>query len=327
MLLRLLTALLALSALPALAATDLQWPLPDGARLVLVPQGNVFRLERRAADGRLDPRFGAGGTLAFTLGADNEAPAVLRADAAGRVWVAGSSEAGPDGARAVVLRFSADGRPDAGFGPGGRSSVAPGGLEARASELLPLDDGAALVAGTVIDGQGHERAALWRLRADGALDARFAPWLDRGPGATETAGLLRTPAGEFALGLQRAEGARSRLEVWTWSEGAAPQRRLETDPEAGRGEPPRLGWQDGRWTWDGAPAEPEPAPPAEAPAAALATPFTRAPAAQPETPPAGSPWEPSTGWWLLLPLAAAGLGWWWRWGRRRDAGPGDARGG
>jgi hypothetical protein len=190
----------------------------------------------------------------------------------------------------------------------------PASREARATALLPLDDGGAWVAGVVIDAQGDERSGLWRLRADGQLDSSVflaGLWSDTGRNS-EPADLARAPDGHFALALRRAEGARTVLETWTWRDGGTPQR---TSASALTGHEPddlRLQWQAGRWHWGSPAAEAAPAPPAaateQAPAAAV-SPFATPTAATPAAAPADV--DAALGWWLLLPLAALAA-WWWR---------------
>lgn len=322
----LLALLLAVAAGPAAATAEWRVQAADGLVLTIAqdPRSREgYVLERRHADGRSDTRFGDGGATPFSLGPDNEGPAALALDARGRAWVAGASQ-GSDGLqRAVLLRFAPDGRPDRGFATNGRSAVAPAGREARATDVLPLDDGSAIVAGIVVDAQGDERSGVWRVRNDGTLDLRFGLgglWADAGRGATDLGGLARSPDGTFAVGVRRADGARTVLETWTWRDDGPPQRAGELAVDARRLNGSRLSWRDGRWQWGDADPGPSPAP-APAPAveavrepaaAALVTPFAnpspQAAASAPGTAPADSA---ALGWWLLLPAGLAAM-WWWR---------------
>lgn len=324
--------LIALCLHPAGAAeTSWQAVLPDGRVTEIVADDGGTRdgwlLQRRQPDGQPDTRFGARGATPFTLGQDHDEPSVLRLDARGRAWVAGASE-GPDGQRPVVLRFGDTGLQDRRFGANGRSAVAPGGRPARASDLLPLDEGGAVVAGLVTDAQGTERAAVWRLREDGTLEPTFAgsgAWVDPGGPGADPAGLVRAPDGRFALGLKRYDSTRPMLEVWAWQAGDVPRRVAATAVEPGRADPLRLAWRDGQWAWEApgqptAPAAAAPAPVAATepprdvpPAAALATPFSERPSASAAAAAAPAPegQAASAGWWLLLPAGVGAL-WWWR---------------
>jgi hypothetical protein len=319
-----LAAALALAAGLA-AAQPLPVPLPDGTRVGIAADATGGRhvVERRSPDGRLVEAFGEQGRV--PLSREDEPPAALRVDARGRIWVAGSTDGG---ARAVVVRLNAQGRPDPGFGANGRSVLAPGGRDARAADLLPQDDGSAWVQGVVVDARGDEVAGVWRLRPDGGIDSRFGAggvWLDPGQGRTDAAGLQQSPDGELALGLRRAEVGGGTLETWTWRAGTEPRRTQATPVDVLRLGAWQLAWRDGVWRWVDAAPPPLPAaagpaplaaaePAREAAATAIATPFSGADA-RAET--ASSVADPSWGWWLLLPAALAAL-WWWRRSPRED---------
>lgn len=321
-------ALLLTLALNAAAATENPWQAlgPGGAIYELkasdTPTNSPWRVQRRSGGGA-DAGYGERGSAAVSLGPDQEEPAVLRVDAQGRAWVAGASD-GAEGLRAVVLRFLDSGLPDRRFGVNGRASLAPAGHEARALDLQVQEDGSAWVAGTVTDTGDRERVGVWRLREDGSLDMRVPKglWMDEERGEAELAGLRRAPDGGMALGLRRADATRVLLETWTWRDGQTP-RRTETvavSPQSAMAL--QLAWQDGIWRWTdtsvplaAAPAvtAAAPDPVREAPAAAIATPFSERSAASAVAPAQAQEEEHAwaAGWWLLLP---AGLGalWWWR---------------
>jgi uncharacterized delta-60 repeat protein len=63
-----------------------------------------------------------------------------------------------------VYRFTDDGKPDQQFGTGGKVQLTSGALDGTGRALLELDDGRLVVAGT---------NGLWRLLANGTLDANF----------------------------------------------------------------------------------------------------------------------------------------------------------
>lgn len=320
----------------AAAAHGGEWTaeMPGGLRLVVVQDAARVRegyvLERRYPDGRPDAQFGDEGRVVFSLGPDNAGPAALRVDAQGRAWIAGASQGGDGRLQAVLLRFGSDGRPDGSFGAQGRVATAPAGREARATDVLPLDDGSAWVAGAVLDAQGGERSGVWRVRADGRIDPAFGLgglWADPGGGDADVGGFERGPDGELALGLRRLQGGQAQLELWTWRPGGVPQRQSAERVDAARVDAARLVRRDGRWGWSVATtplAAPAPsvaasqpaAPLPEAPAAALAPPFAHAtrqePAASAAAPPAAA--GASAWWWVLLPGGGL-LGWWWQ--RRR----------
>jgi len=330
-------ALLLLTCAGDAHSGDWSAEMPGGLRVAVVQDAartrDGYLLERRYPDGRPDAQFGDDGSVVFMLGPDNAGPAALRLDAQGRAWIASASQ-GTDGRlQAVLLRFRPDGRPDGSFGTQGRSATAPAGREARATDVLPLEDGSAWVAGVVVDGQGAERSGLWRIGADGRIDPRFGLgglWTDNGAGEADVGGLERGPDGELALGLRRAEGGRGVLELWTWRADSMPQRRAAEAVEPARLDTARLVRRDGQWAWSGGARAPAPPPrtaagatvksaaaTAEPPGPALALPFAGASA--PATDVAPAPQAGASGGtsaaWLLLP--AAGMLAWWGWRRLR----------
>lgn len=210
---------------------------------------DAYLLERRYPDGTLDASFGQAGAVAFTLGPDNEGPAALRLDSAGRPWVAGASAGPGDALVAVVLRFLPQGVPDAGYAAAGRAATAPAGQRARALDLAPQPDGSAWVAGTVIDGQGAERTGWWRLGPDGRVDPRFGLgglWQTPDAAPAELISLASGPDGSTALALRRGNAPDAPLQAWVLAPGdSAPSLVLQATGVAGA----KLVWQGGAWRW------------------------------------------------------------------------------
>lgn len=310
--------LLCMTAGPVAALTA---ATPAGDTLVIVdqrlPGGETHRLERRGADGRPDGRYGSAGGAAFALGPEGEPPALLVPDATGRAWVAGGAMTN-DGQRTVVLRFTPQGLPDRGFGRNGRAELAPGDHETRPLQVLPQADGSAWIAGMWIDDAGDEKPGLWRVRADGLVDAGIGQrglWQLPGSAFAEPVALLTAPSGETALGLKRGDGASWWLEAYVWRAGEAP-RPLPPQPlAAGDTGTWQLAWREGGWVWhDGRTALPAVAQASavqEAPETAIATPFVDRPAVAASAP---APEEGGfmLGWWLLPAALVAGGWWWWR---------------
>ncbi len=330
---------------------------PDGRVLRIVQDSTRIRdgyvLERRYPSGEADAQFGSAGAQLFSLGADNEGPASLRSDALGRAWVAGAS-VGPQGARAVVLRFTPQGQPDTHFAQQGRSAVAPAGQQARALDLAPLGDGSAWVAGQVIDPQGAERTGAWRLLPNGSVDPRFGLgglWRDREAGATEPAAVRVAPDGSVALGLRRSTGEQAWLETWAWpADGTVPRLLSRTAVPAADAAGSQLSWRSGQWQWLDAkgrvPASAAVALPTTTFAAAAASqvsiatvPAKKAALSPPGTPSVAASGTAARGWavpalWVAalavlaalatLAVAAAAWAWawawaWWQQRRRREA--------
>lgn len=119
-------------------------------------------LVRYLADGTLDASFGTNGVTV-----DNRLywwlppPFALAAD--GRIYAGGFADY--EGRDSIILRFDADGRPDASFGTDGVRA-----LDFEPSELVPVADGKLLIAGT----------CLVRMLPDGSYDPGFATSCWRG---------------------------------------------------------------------------------------------------------------------------------------------------
>lgn len=140
---------------------------PDGDLVVSLSQhsGNFvddvdhFAIERRLADGSLDPSFGGDGSVAVP--AD---PLALAVDGDSRVvYVTGHQ----------VRRLNADGSVDATFAP-----EIPGTEGLTAQELAVAADGSVIVAGTLSEGDSKyccpdTRVLVARISDAGVLDPRF----------------------------------------------------------------------------------------------------------------------------------------------------------
>ena len=119
-----------------------------------------------AADGDLDPTFDGDGRVVSDLGFDERADAVaVQPD--GRIVVAGTGCGGD----LLVARYGVDGSLDTSFDGDGWVCIDVGaGSDDRAEEVLVLDDGRILVAGT-----SAGDFALTRLDANGAPTRRSGP--------------------------------------------------------------------------------------------------------------------------------------------------------
>lgn len=161
-------------------------------------------LLRYTVDGALDPSFGTGGVASRVLvsGRPNEKTgrdflyydygrikaAGLLVDRQGRAVVAAARDEGP----IVLMRYTAQGAPDPGFGSAG-SVETPVGKRTAVASLIRDAQGRLIAAGT-----SDNAAVLLRYSADGVLDASF------GDG-----GIRRTPIGEdlrVSAALQEGSG-------------------------------------------------------------------------------------------------------------------------
>jgi len=218
-----------------------------------VNEDDATRLERRTADSKLDPRFGQGGLAEYTLGHSDAGTAALRVDAAGRPWVAGTSSAsGTSGP--VVMRFAADGKVDTAWGVGGRSSATPPGQRLVVVDLLPRRDGSVWLAGNALTAPAGQHAAVWRLKPDGSLDFKFGAgglWQRAGRDRSNAVSLAEAPDGSLALGVELAEGNRTRREIYLLpSDGSAPQVGETSVSDDDDEDDDYLEWAGQGWRWE-----------------------------------------------------------------------------
>lgn len=129
-----------------------------------------------AADGDLDPGFGAQG-VALATTAIGDAPRAVVVDGAGNLVAVGDAVSGPEASVFLVARFTPEGELDPSFDGDGLRAVgfSYGGVtndHATAVALQP--DGKIVVAGYATAAGGASTAgALVRLMPNGALDATF----------------------------------------------------------------------------------------------------------------------------------------------------------
>ena len=132
-----------------------------------------FALVRHTTDGALDPGFGVGGTVRTKLAADDsDIASALAIQKDGKILAAGSSPAGPDQHFALV-RYTAEGKPDASFGSGGKVVTRLAGANAILRALAVQADGKIVTAGCRNCFTGRSEFALARYAPNGALDRRF----------------------------------------------------------------------------------------------------------------------------------------------------------
>jgi uncharacterized delta-60 repeat protein len=140
----------------ATAAGIVHTTLPQGYHglyaLLLLPDGKIaaagsgsggFVLMHFNADGSPDATFGAGGTV-FTPFASDPGPVSAEFMADGRIVVAGADPAASNSI--LVMRFAADGLPDATFGIAGTTTITRAGLPARVADLKVAPDGTVAIA-------------------------------------------------------------------------------------------------------------------------------------------------------------------------------------
>jgi hypothetical protein len=185
--------------------------------------GSSYYVERRIPNGELNYGHGVRGLAPFTMGTDNEPPAGLVLDEAGRVLIMGATRSPKGRRQPVVLRLLPTGQPDPSWGTDGRSTEAPATGNARALDAMPLRDGSVLVVGTV-ELNGEERAAAWHLRADGRLDTRStrsSRFVLASPDASRAVSLTALDDGKVMLAVRVQTDADVLLEAHSFDPGDA----------------------------------------------------------------------------------------------------------
>jgi uncharacterized delta-60 repeat protein len=140
---------------------------------------SVPALARYDNDGSLDPTFGLDGRVALQLG-DSAIRALARQTdgkllAAGRAMSPGStgqSQGTNDNDDFAVVRYSADGSLDSGFGDGGKVVTDLDGIDQATALILQADGRIVAGGGSRSTGRGED-FALVRYETDGSLDTSF----------------------------------------------------------------------------------------------------------------------------------------------------------
>ncbi len=156
--------------------------LTSEGKIVLVGSTTDYQtyrilLIRLNADGTLDTDFGTGGVVAQAV---TEAPAFgedkgydLVLDADGNILVCGTSFGADYTDRPVVVRFTADGALDTGFGTNGVATIPVGEYPSDFKGIAVQPDGKIVVTGTYGNGLQWWVLLLARFEADGSLDNSF----------------------------------------------------------------------------------------------------------------------------------------------------------
>ena len=242
------------AAIAAAAGWSVQ--LPDGRRVALVADGGADpftqTLERRHPDGSLDRQFGDGGRVVISLGAESPGPRSVRVDGGGRLLVVGAAM-GPEGRAAPAsLRFLPDGRIDLSWGVQGRSLISLPGAEAFGADVLPMPDNSVLVLAQIESDTG-ERAALWRLGGNGAVDAAFGQagvMRATGLDSSQALALQLDDDGAALIAIQTTHQGQAWLEVHRWQPGLEQPQRVALQPAPADWQgPPTLSRRGGMWQW------------------------------------------------------------------------------
>lgn len=152
---------------------------PDGKIVVAgtsvpVGGGNArIALARFTNAGLPDPTFGTGGVVITDISpqAFGEEANSVAVQPDGRILAGGFAWNGLN-YDFLVLRYTATGEPDSGFGSGGIAMIPVGSGDDFGQAMALLSDGRILVAGHVNNGADYD-VALVRLSSTGTLDANF----------------------------------------------------------------------------------------------------------------------------------------------------------
>lgn len=140
-----------------------------------------FAALRYNEDGTLDGGFGTGGKVTTPIGSGHDYGASVAVQSDGKIVVAGYFSNGGNEDFAVV-RYTASGGLDGGFGTGGKVTTPIGGDDTGHSVVVQ-SDGKIVVAGTSHSGSNRDFAVV-RYNEDGTLDSGFG-----------TGGKVTTPIG------------------------------------------------------------------------------------------------------------------------------------
>src|SRR5688572_8920558 len=141
---------------------------PDG-RIVTtgaVPIDGTLNVARFHANGELDPTFGNGGRATSQIGSAQVLAAAVQPDH--RIVVVGRRDQ-----EYFVLRYNTNGKHDRTFGDGGLVRRTFGQNRSAANDVVILDNGSILVAGTAIQANGSIAAGVARFEPNGSIDERF----------------------------------------------------------------------------------------------------------------------------------------------------------
>ena len=142
---------------------------PDGKILIAGSANGDFALVRYNADGTLDTSFDGDGKVVTELAASDSGIRSVLVQPDGKIIAVG----GDDNFYIYIVRYNADGTPDASFGSGGKvtTHAADQGVRGRTALLQP--DGRIVVGGDYWVNGDSTNSALFRYHADGTPDNSF----------------------------------------------------------------------------------------------------------------------------------------------------------
>jgi uncharacterized delta-60 repeat protein len=139
-----------------------------------------FSILRLDTDGTLDTSFSADGRSLISVGGHSDFAYSVKAQADGKIVLAGDTSNVDGGTDFAVIRLNSDGTLDTTFGAGGKAVCDVGGYDDGARTVAIQDGGAILVSGYSYTSGGAYDFSIARLSATGVLDESF------GDGGTAT---------------------------------------------------------------------------------------------------------------------------------------------
>ena len=130
-----------------------------------------FAVVRYTAAGALDTSFGTGGKVTTAVGSNPDIALAVAIQSDGKIVAAGYSNNGTDNDFAVV-RYTAAGALDTGFGTSGIASTTIGSYNDQARAVAIQSDGKVVAAGSSSNGSNDDFAVA-RYNANGSLDTSF----------------------------------------------------------------------------------------------------------------------------------------------------------
>jgi uncharacterized delta-60 repeat protein len=149
---------------------------PDGGILLLRNSNQSFLLKYRP-DGTLDPSFDTDGKADATNIDIHAGAHTMLVQGDGKILFAGTrynSNFGADGSKALIMRYTADGKPDPSWGTDGAAYFSFGTRDASFEALAVQGDGKVIAVGQAGPGGIRGNWVVARFNPNGSLDTTFS---------------------------------------------------------------------------------------------------------------------------------------------------------
>ena len=146
----------------------------DGKSVVVGGSGRNATAVRYHVDGSLDQTFGSNGIVTIAFGGDFRRAFSVAVDSANRILLGGISSQNTTGIDLAVVRLTADGTIDTGFGSDGMQTIDFGNSDDRGGKIAVDSADRVLVSGYSYQGSTGKDFAVARLTTAGELDTIFS---------------------------------------------------------------------------------------------------------------------------------------------------------